>query len=341
MKTFFLFLKGHVRAIVTAGICMAVFALLMVIYGVPTVAVFYAELISFIVFAFAAVWDLAEFARKHRILEALKHEILLTDEHLPETSDVIELGYEELIHILCEEKYRLSEEAEKRAEDSSVYFTLWTHQIKTPISAMYLALKEAGEDEIYPHEFTEELTDELRKIERYAEMTLCYVRLEDNSDDFVFGSVSADKIVKSAVKRFSQQFIRRKIRLLYSPTKIEVLTDEKWLLFAVEQLISNALKYTREGAVEIVTEDIGNFVELTVRDTGTGIPAEDLPRIFEHGFTGLNGRAENRSTGIGLYLTKRICSRLGHTISAKNRSDGITGAEFTIRFEKELPDTRE
>ena len=143
--------------------------------------------------------------------------------------------------------------------------------------------------------------------------------------------------MKQAVRKFSNQFIRRKLTLVYEPLNVEVLTDDKLLVFVVEQLISNALKYTKQGNIEITLESPGEPI-LIIRDTGIGIAAEDLPRVFERGFTGSNGRGDKRATGIGLYLCKRACERLGHKLEA--RSDG-SGTEMRIDMRSANIDTRE
>ena len=125
--------------------------------------------------------------------------------------------------------------------------------------------------------------------------------------------------MRQAVRKFSSQFIRRKLKLDYEPLNKKVLTDEKWLLFVIEQVISNAVKYTSSGMVQIYCEEP---LTLCIKDTGIGIAPEDLPRIFEKGYTGCNGRLDKKASGIGLYLCKRICGRLGHKISAESSDNG-------------------
>ena len=179
---------------------------------------------------------------------------------------------------------------------------------------MSLALQSSDIGE-YP--INAELSEGLQRIEQYVEMALVYVKLDSEDEDLVFRRCSLDKIIKQAVRRFAQQFIRKKIRLIYEPLEKDVLTDEKWLLFVVEQVISNALKYTARGSVEITLEETEKTV-LLIRDSGMGIAPEDLPRIFERGFTGNNGRTDKKATGIGLYLCKRVCDKLGCGISASS-----------------------
>ena len=156
------------------------------------------------------------------------------------------------------------------------------------------------------------LLEQLQSVEQYVEMVLGYLRLESPSSDYVIRNYALDDIVRQAVRKFASQFIRRKLRLEYTPLNVSVITDEKWLLFVIEQVLSNALKYTRSGSVSITLEAPKT---LCIRDTGIGIAPEDLPRVFEKGYTGSNGRTDKRATGIGLYLCRRILAKLGHSIA--------------------------
>ena len=189
------------------------------------------------------------------------------------------------------------------------YYTVWAHQIKTPIAS--IRLNQQNEDS----EFSRQVAEDLQRIEQYVQMALVFLRLDSDTTDYVFQEKDLDEIVKGAVRKFSMQFIRRKIRLQYEPLHISVLTDEKWLSFVVEQVLSNALKYTADGTIFI---SLRGPDTLCIRDTGIGIAAQDLPRIFEKGYTGGNGRADKTATGLGLYLCKRICCNLGHTIGAES-----------------------
>ena len=160
-----------------------------------------------------------------------------------------------------------------------------------------------------------EMKMELFKMEQYVEMVLTYLRMEDMSGDLQFEKVSLDKILKQSVRKYSQMFILQKIRLDYRPVERIVLTDEKWLEFVTEQILSNALKYTKNGGeIRICLEEKRGRECLVIEDNGIGIQAEDLPRVFEKGFTGYNGRADKKSTGIGLYLCKKIMDKMGHKI---------------------------
>ena len=164
-------------------------------------------------------------------------------------------------------------------------------------------------------------------------MALNYIRLDSNSNDLVIKELDLDEVIRGCVRRYAAQFIRKKLTIKYSGTDVKVLSDEKWLTFIIEQLLSNAVKYTEKGFVEISVSD---EKLLSVKDTGIGIAQEDIPRIFEKGFTGYNGRENSKSTGLGLYLCEKAAKMLGHKISAQ--SEIGKGSVFTIDLHRDKLD---
>ena len=166
-------------------------------------------------------------------------------------------------------------------------------------------------------------------------MVLAFVRLDSDTTDYVFREQALDPIVREAVKKFAGQFIRKKLRLTYEPIRARVLTDEKWLCFVIEQILSNAVKYTNEGGVTITWQEPDTLV---IRDTGIGIAPEDLPRVFEKSYTGYNGRSDKKSSGIGLYLCRRICTRLGHRIGVSSEPGRGTAVWISLSHEELHPE---
>ena len=256
-----------------------------------------------------------------RILQNIR---LLVDE-LPEPATLAEEDLQEMIRELkrLNEVTETARQTERR--ESLDYYTTWVHQIKTPISTMKMILESEDTDE------HRELLAELFRIEQYVEMVLAFLRLDSESTDYLFREYQLDGILRGAVRKFSTQFIRRHIALHYEPTGLRVLTDEKWLSFVVEQVLSNALKYTPDGGE--VWLGLEKPATLCIRDNGMGIAAEDLPRIFQKGYTGYNGRADKKASGLGLYLCRRICTNLGHTISAQSVAG--EGTSIRINLERE------
>ena len=199
------------------------------------------------------------------------------------------------------------------------YYGMWVHQIKTPIAALDILLQntermlyQLDEKEMMQKAISvSDMKMELFKIEQYVEMALNYLRVEDISSDLVFKKQELDDMVCQVIRKYAKIFISKKIKMDFKPTKACIVTDEKWFIFVLEQLISNALKYTKKGQISIYMKE----KSLVIEDTGIGIPAEDLPRIFEKGFTGYNGRENKKSTGIGLYLCKNIMDKLQWNIT--------------------------
>ena len=190
------------------------------------------------------------------------------------------------------------------------YYTAWVHQIKTPIAAMRLTLQ----PDDTPN--ARRLMSQLLRIEQYVDMVLMYLRLDEGTSDYVIRACDLDGIIRQSLRKFAGEFIDRKLTLHYEPLHLSVVTDEKWLGFVVEQVLSNALKYTPAGGrIRIY----GDGETLVIADSGIRIRPEDLPRVFEKGFTGYNGREDKKSTGIGLYLCRRVMDRLNHGISIVSR----------------------
>ena len=308
MKGFWeLYFRGQLPALALFALCCAVFGATFWLYGLPLGAVTYPALVCLVLWLAYALLRGARAVKKHETLAALT--AALTEEMLPDAETVDDADYRRIIALLQDARRAQETDAARKYSDMVDYYTLWAHQIKTPIAAMRLTLQ----NEDTP--LSRRLTADLGRVERYVEMVLVYLRLDASATDYVLREYELDPIVRGAVKKFSGEFIERHLALDFQPTNARVLTDEKWLAFVLEQLLSNALKYTPEGRVSIYLEAPAT---LCIADTGIGIALEDLPRVFDQGYTGYNGRADKRASGLGLYLCRRVCQNLGHTISAES-----------------------
>jgi len=326
----FSYIKSRKTVILVFFISLGIFTTVLFLYNMPLDAVVYASVLTLFFIFVTGVFDYIAFVRQHNILKKLQNGIAITDFMLPEPKNLIEEDYQQLIKILDKARTGAINEMDRKYRDMADYYTIWAHQIKIPISAMQLILQSNQNDG------NNELQQQLFKVEHYVEMVLQYLRTESLNADLVLKRVQLDVIIKSAVKQFAKIFIRKKIRLNYSGVNVEVLTDEKWLTFVIKQVLSNALKYTNSGEISIYMDPVLPDT-LVIEDTGIGIEKEDLPRIFEKGFTGYNGRFDHKSTGIGLYLCKRILDRLSHSISVS--SEVGKGTRVMIGFkEAEIAD---
>ena len=245
-----------------------------------------------------------------------------------------EQDYQNIIKNLKEQNSELKSQERIFKQEMSDYYSMWVHQIKTPIAAMHV-LQQTLEEEYPEQKYIKEIKLELFKIEQYVEMVLTYLRMGEMSGDLKFEKYSLDAIVSQVIRKYSQMFILRKIHLQYAKTSQCIVTDEKWLQFVLEQVLSNALKYTKDGGmIFIYTEEKENKKCLVIEDSGIGIQAEDLPRVFEKGFTGYNGRADKKSTGIGLYMCKKIMERLNHQIWIESEIDKGTKVYLDLAREE-------
>ena len=321
----FSYLKSRKFGILIIFISLGIFASVFFLYDLPLESIGYASVLVLLFLFLVAVFDFISFVRQHNILKKLQSSITISDFMLPEPKNLIEEDYQNLIKILDKARSEAINEMDRTYRDMVDYYTIWAHQIKIPISAMRLVLQSNQNNG------NNELQEQLIRIEHYVEMVLQYLRTESINADLLLRRVQLDDIIKSAVKQYAKTFIRKKIKLNYNSVNFEVLTDVKWLTFVLKQILSNALKYTNTGEISIYM-DPNLHDTLVIEDTGIGIEQEDLPRIFEKGFTGYNGRFDHKSTGIGLYLCKRILDRLSHSINVSSTVG--KGTRVMIGFKK-------
>ena len=216
-----------------------------------------------------------------------------------------------------------TEEGCKRYTDLMDYYTLWVHQIKTPIAACQLLVQDVTDRNIRSL-----LEQEIFKIDAYTHLVLQYLRLENFHDDLQLKQVSLEHLVKEVVRKHSLFFIQKGLTINLADLDVKVISDEKWLLVIIEQVLSNSLKYTKSGGIEIYFKDN----TLYLKDSGIGIKDSDILRVFERGFSGYNGRLTQQSSGLGLYLSKKIADQLGHDISISSQVG--QGTTVSIHFQK-------
>lgn len=322
MELFKLYIKGRIKIILSILLFCLLFAVSFLLYHLPIEAVAYPTLLSALLGAVFILFDFRKARIKHlELLEIQKLNAAMISS-LPEIETVEDSDYQEIIKSLKAEAANLETSSGIEYQNMIDYYTVWVHQIKTPIASMKLNLQKEDTP------LSRKLSSDLFRIEQYVEMVLAYLRLDSTSSDYFFKEHAVDAIIKSSVKKFASEFITRKIHLEYQPVTETVITDDKWLSFVLEQVLSNALKYTREGGRIKIYMTAPKT--LCIEDTGIGIAPEDLPRIFEKGYTGYNGRSDKRASGIGLYLCRRICKNLGAEIKAVSEPDQGTVIQIDL-----------
>ena len=322
------YLKKNIKVYILFVVFIAIFFIMFYLYNLPLEALIYTGSFCFLAALVASFSDFVNYRESYKKLKFLEKNILNDLEDLPKSLDIRIDYYHKIIEKLYEELEKLTQENQQKNTDMVDYYSMWVHQIKTPIAAMNFLLDNEEIDRKI-------LQQELFKIERYVEMVLTYIRLDSISSDYVITKINLDEVVKDSVKKYATIFINKKIKLNYVSHETMVISDKKWLSFAFEQILGNSVKYSSTGG-EITIETYEN--KLVIEDNGIGIKEEDLPRIFEKGFTGFNGRYEKKSSGLGLYLCKKTLDKLGHHIEISSKVGEGTRIEITFPKEDTLRD---
>lgn len=322
------YLKKNIKVYILFVVFITIFFIMFYLYNLPLEALVYTGSFCFLAALVASFLDFVNYRESYKKLKFLEENILNNLEDLPKSLDIRIDYYHKIIEKLYEELEKLTQKNRQKNTDMDDYYSMWVHQIKTPIAAMNFLLDNEEVDQKI-------LQQELFKIERYVEMVLTYIRLDSISSDYVITKINLDEVVKDSVKKYATIFINKKIKLNYVSHETMVISDKKWLSFAFEQILGNSVKYSSVGG-EITIETYEN--KLVIEDNGIGIKEEDLPRIFEKGFTGFNGRYEKKSSGLGLYLCKKTLDKLGHHIEISSKVGEGTRIEITFPKEDTLRD---
>lgn len=316
------YIRAHIGVALFLAGSAAVFAVVLFLSGLPAEPVRYAALLCAVAGVICALPGYLQYRRRYKAAELALQGLPEAVDRLRAPSGAVEEAYDAALRRLCAMLAKSETDRQRQRIENADYFTMWIHQIKTPIAAMQLILREQDDAR------SRELLAELFRIDQYAEMALTYARLESPTTDLVLRRCAVEPIVRSVVRQYAGQFVRRHVALRCEIEPVCALTDEKWLAFILGQLLSNAVKYTENGTVTVrVTKEL----VLSVSDTGIGIAPEDLPRIFEKGFTGYNGRAGRKSTGLGMYLSRCAAEKLGHRISVQSAPGQGTTVSVDLR----------
>lgn len=322
------YLKKNIKVYILFVVFIAIFFIMFYLYNLPLETLIYTGSFCFFAALIASFLDFVNYRESYKKLKFLEKNILNDLDALPKSLDMRIDYYHKIIEKLYEELEKLTQENRQKNTDMVDYYSMWVHQIKTPIAAMNFLLDNEEVDQ-------KNLQQELFKIERYVEMVLTYIRLDSISSDYVITKINLDEVVKDSVKKYATIFINKKIKLNFVSHETMVISDKKWLSFAIEQILGNSVKYSNTGG-KITIETCEN--KLIIEDNGMGIKEEDLPRIFEKGFTGFNGRYEKKSSGLGLYLCKKTLDKLGHRIEISSKVGEGTRVEITFPKEDTLRD---
>lgn len=323
-ELFFYYLKDHKKTIIVYIVGIFLFYLLFFLYENKMESMLYGSVfVTFLCLIFGS-YDFYQYVIRYEHLYRCRNTIEYDIEKIDENCSLIEKEYQNLIMILNKKRKEYFTQNEQEKIELEDYFTLWVHQMKLPIAAMKIMLE------------TEELLDrkllksELFRIEQYSSMVLAYIRMNSTDTDYQIETYDLDQMIRQSIRTFASEFIRKKIACDFKETKIQLVTDEKWFVFVLEQILSNSLKYTKTGSVSIYSQ---NENTLVIEDTGSGMELGDCVRSFEKGYTGRNGRVDKKASGLGLYLCKNILNKLSHDIKIESQI-GV-GTKIKISWKKD------
>ena len=323
MNFFKIYVLNHRKLLFFLAICCVIFFSIFHLYNLPIKAAIYPLTVCFFVGLIFVIIDyIDKFLSHSKLIKIQKLNASLIG-NFPAANTINEADYQKIIEILQQNIQQLKESKETQYAEMIDYYTLWVHQIKTPITSLKLTLENDANNT------PTRLQTDVHRIEQYVDMVLAFLRLNSDYSDYIFKEYELDEIVKKCIKKFASDFILRKIQFIYNPSNTTVITDKKWLSVVVEQLISNALKYTPSGSVKVYMA--GDT--LCVQDTGIGIKPQDIPRVFDKGYTGYNGHQTRHSSGIGLYICKRICQNL--KIQIQIQSTYGAGTIVSLKFNQQ------
>lgn len=306
MKLFFQYVFDKRLALLTYAGIIGLFALTFFLYELPFSIYSDAILFSGVLILSVVAVQFSFYYRKHQKLQEGIQAPKLYVYQKKRTDSLIEKEYEQLVRAM-EKEYRTEVSALEAANQQLMdYYSLWSHQIKTPIAVLNLKMQENELDQVI-------LKQELFKVDQYLDMMLQYLRMNHTETDFVFEEIDLDQLIKDTVKKYAVFFIHKNLSLSLEPTEQKIISDKKWLQFVLEQIMFNAIKYTSQGGIRIyMTAE--SQLELIIEDSGIGILEEDISRVFERGYTGFNGRTYQKASGLGLFMSNEILNKLGHQI---------------------------
>ncbi len=315
-------LKSYIRSRIPFAVVivmiLAVSWVLCLLYSLPVSPFVHITYMSIAICLIAVAVDLIRYKGR---LDDVRRGVISESEIDPK--DAIEQEYIDRIATLETALRDANDSANSRYNEMVDYYTIWAHQIKTPISALSLTAQNIEDDDL-----RESLMTQIVRIEDYADMVMGYIRLDSETSDLVFAKQSVENIVRQELKKQRSAIVAKGLGLDFNGGEHEAVTDARWLGFAVGQVLSNSIKYSAQGKITILCDDD----RITIRDEGMGIAPEDLPRVFEKGYTGYNGRGDKKSTGIGLYLVRRTMDLLGGDIRID--SEVGKGTEVTLYLTK-------
>lgn len=323
MKQFFChYIKDHMSYYLFVLLISGMFLVTFLLYDLPFIAFKDGLLfVGFIVLIWVMI-DMRQAYKKHQLLQQIIKQETIDNQlyqNITLGNTLVEEDYQALLKKISRDNQRLEHELSSEQQKLLDYYAMWSHQIKTPLAALQVLV------ETDPTATTK-IKNEISTIDGYLSMMLHYLKMTNLQDDLVLKKVALEDVVKKVIKKYRLFFFQKELSITLEPFTKEIVTDEKWLVFILEQLIFNSIKYTKSGGIIISLTD----ETLIIQDSGIGILPQDLPRIFESGYTGFNGRHHQKATGLGLHMSQNVAEQLG--INLKIESEMGVGTTVFVTF---------
>lgn len=306
---------------------------IFIIYLSPIKAILFDTIIYIIIINLSLLifYLSISYFRKNKFLNLLNESI---NSNNINSISIFKTSYEEQIYVNLINEYNIKceniiDNNYNKVKENQEIMEMWVHDIKMTIAIIKLIIEQ--NENIFFEKTLDEIDSEIMRIENSVERVLYLSRLDDFHKDFLVQEVNLQNIIREVIRKYSKYFIANKINLRLNNLDYNILSDKKWIIFIFDQLIGNALKYTKDnGSLSITSELYSSYINVKIKDNGYGIKQEDLPRIFDKGFTGNNGRNNSKSTGLGLYLVKELCLKLNHDINVDSIYNEYS--EFTLKL---------
>ena len=296
----------------------ALYFLSFYLYHLPLSYFWISLLFNLTLLLILSIWLFIQFRKK---LLLIQNFFFVQD--LDDLSSPSELAYQQLIEQLIVAESEKGLEEKSRMESLQTMVKMWSHQMKVPLSALSLMAQTDQLDR-------QEVRQQLLRLENYLDTLLTYLKFSQHKDDFRFEALSARSLVVDLVKKYRVSCLAKELSVEVSGDW-QLKSDKKWLSFAISQILDNAIKYSKRGGhIQVQLDEDG----IQIADTGMGILPEDLPRLFEEGFTGYNGHEHKKATGLGLYMTKQVLDKLDLAIRVHSQVE--EGTQVFICREKSL-----
>ena len=319
------YLKDKLYAFLIFAIYIIILILFLIALKLTSSIIIFITVFTVVIFFLILLYD---YFRKRKFYNELLDKLNTLDKKYLLIEMLLEPNFLEgkiLYDVLDEvnkNEHDLISKLKKRQDDFKEYIELWIHEVKLPLASLTLMNRK-----------DKSTLRVLKELEDYVEQILYYVRCENANNDYLIKEWDLDTIIKNVALRNKDDLLALNIDFKVDNCNLKVLTDSKWLEFIINQIVSNSIKYKKEkdALIEIIGKDYRDYITITIYDNGKGISKSDLPRVFNKTFTGTNGRsASSKSTGMGLYLCKELCEKLGHKIEIDSKIDEYTKVTITI-----------